>query len=476
MNPSWLILGTVFALAGVGCASRRPAEPQTPWVTPAGTYQEVPAEAAAARAEAGRPWWQSFEDPVLRELVETALAGNLELQSLAARVEQADAVVRQAGARLYPAIEGSGRYAASWSELEDAGERTRAESAALGLSLSWELDVWGRLRSARQAAWLEAQATVATWQGGRLLLNAAVAETYFEILELGRQLDLIESQIEANQTLLELTRLRFGQGLSAVVDVLQQREQLAGTRARVPVLEGRLAQLEYALDVLLGRAPGERPRTPGLALDLPPRWLGAGVPSDLLRQRPDLRSAGWEVAAIDQRVAEAIADRLPRFVLGGSLEAVGDAGFQSLVGTTLASLAGPVFEAGERKAEVTRRRARLRERLAGYSEAYLTAVREVETAFALERKQGERVGLLADQLVTAQLLLTETQNRYAQGLTDYLPVLNALVTKQSLEREVLTSRRQLLSDRVALHRALGGPMGEPPTPAARRWAAGDLKP
>jgi NodT family efflux transporter outer membrane factor (OMF) lipoprotein len=421
------------------------------------TFRE--AGPSLGRRQSERPWWETFGDRTLTKLVRQALGNNLEMHAIAARISQADAALRQAGGRLFPQLEGDGSYAVRWTDEDDTTQSRRTTSTNLGALLDWEIDLWGRLRSAREARRLEREATYSEWLGARLLLSASVAETYFEILEQKRQLLLLEDQIENNQTLLDLTELRFGQAQSSVVDVLQQREQLAATKTRVPTIEGRLQQLIYALEVLLGIPPGNGPSISGKVLGLPPSSLRTvGGPSDLLQNRPDLVSSAQRVAAIDQEIAEAIANRLPRLNLGGSLSGSGSPGINTVITNAVASAAASVFDAGIRKAEVARRQAALKEALADYSHDYLGAVRDVEIALLLERKQAERLNLLTRQLDTAKKLLRESHHRWGQGLTDYLPVLNAVVTVQSLEREIITSHRELLSSRVALHRAIGGPM------------------
>ena len=449
-----LLSGALAALL-MGCMVHRTAENPEPLVPAGAEYEEV---SAAPKAEAVPvEWWRGFEDERLDELIAMALEGNLELRQFAARIEQAEALVRQSGARLFPMLDAVGDYEARWVRPE-GGRTTREQAASVGGLLDWELDVWGRLRSARRAQIYEAVAVKYDLLAARVFLSAAVAETYFEIVEQRRQLRLLGEQIEANETLLDLTRLRFGQGQSSIVDVLQQQEQLAATLSLLPLIEARVEQLEYALDVLLGVAPGGRARLASTEWPaLPPLPL-YGVPSDLLDQRPDLLASESLVRALDYRVGQAIAARLPQFAIGGSLSAVGDPGYSALVSAAFASVAGPVFDAGLRKAEVELQKARLREAVAEWSENYLTAVRDVETALMQERKQAEQVERIEEQLEIARRLLRETRNRYAQGLTDYLPVLNAVVTEQNLERELVQNQRALLSFRVALHRALGGQM------------------
>jgi NodT family efflux transporter outer membrane factor (OMF) lipoprotein len=436
------------------------AETVTPTVPATESFAQAP-EQTPDTLQPDAPWWHAFNDPGLNSLIAEALQNNLELQQLTARIEQANALLRESGAQLYPTLSGSAGYDSRWTDVDDPSRTAREESASVGALLSWELDVWGRLRSAKNATERGVDIAVYDWLGGRLMLSASVAETYFEILEMRQQMSQLQEQIQVNQTLLELTQLRFGQGLSSIVDVLQQREQLASTRALLPVVEAREGQLRYSLDVLLGRAPEAQLTFDDRVLTDPPALPAAGVPSDLLVNRPDLQAAHEGILALDYRVGEAIADRLPRFVIGGSLSAVGEGGLSSLIGTAFASAVGPIFDAGERKAVVDFRRAQLEESVAAFSNEYLTAVREVETAFLRGKKQAERVQLVGRQLDIAQRLLTETRNRYNQGLTDYLPVLAAVSTEQTLQRQFITSRRELLSFRVGLHRALGGPM-EPP--------------
>lgn len=411
-------------------------------------------------------WWETFEDEDLSRLIETGLEANFGLRQYMARIEQATALARQAGARLYPTLDLDAGYDLEWDgETARSDSRDRKDAAGLGLLLRWELDVWGRLSSLRRAENLAARATVEDWLGARLLLSSAIAESYFEIQEQRRQLEVILAQIEINETLHQLTTLRFGQGQSSIVDVLQQQEQLEATLARVPQTEARIGQLEYSLNVLLGQAPGKGNQVTSSRLGRPPALPAVGIPALLLTRRPDLRGAQKRVLAFDYDVGVSLAEQLPTLALGGAIDWKGDPGFGNVITGVFASLAAPLFDAGERRGEVDFREARLAEALAGYSERYLSALFEVEAALLVERKSGERLVLVEQQLVTAQRLLSESRNRFSQGLTDYLPVFTSLSIVQNLERDVVSSRRSVLSARVGLHRALGGPMLNPDPPA-----------
>lgn len=401
----------------------------------------------------GDGWWVSFRDPQLSEYTEQALGGNLELRSFVDRIQQANAVVRQGRAGLFPAIAADGEYQATWMDR-------RTESSDIGVLMDWEVDIWGRLRARAKSFRKLRDASVEEWMGARLLLSSAVGEAYFDVLAANQQLRLIDEQIELNETLLDLTKNRFGQGQNSIVDVLQQQQQLEATKTFRPDFEASVEQSRYALDVLLGREPGKRLEMSASNLMEPPAMPAGGIPPDLVVSRPDLRAFQDRIASLDYDVWEAIADRLPRISISGTLATSGTPSVDSLVGDLSGNLLGPVFEAGARKAEVNRRRARLEEEIHLFADGYLRAVQEVKSAVVVEQKQAEKIALQEQQLTTARKLLRESTNRYSQGLTDYLPVLDAVSTVQTLERQIITSRRSLLSARIALHRAIGGPMPE----------------
>ncbi len=410
-------------------------------------------------------WWETFKDEDLNHLIESGLTANFGLRQYVARIEQATALAHQAGARLYPSLDLDTGYELTWDgKTESSESRDRQEVSDLGFLLSWELDVWGRLSSLRRSENLAAQATIEDWLGARLLLSTAIAETYFEIQEQRRQLEVIRAQIKTNETLLQLTSLRFGQGQSSIVDVLQQQEQLETTLARVPQTEARIGQLEYSLNVLLGLPAGKGNHVISSRLGRPSPLPAVGIPALLLTRRPDLRGAQKRMLALDYDVGAALAEQLPTLSLGGSIDWKGDPSFANAITKIFAGLAAPLFDAGERRSEVTFRKARLKEALAGYSDRYLSALFDVEAALLEERKSEEQLVLVEQQLETAQRLLTEARNRFSQGLTDYLPVFTSLSIVQNLERDVVSSRRSVLSARVGLHRALGGPMLNPDIP------------
>lgn len=420
-----------------------------------GAFVNAPA-VAEGESHCG-PWWNTFCDESLNRVMTLSLDRNPDVRSISRRIDQVAARLIQSGSTLYPQIDGVSEYSRRWQVDGDV-----SDDASLGLLLNWEFDIWGRIRSGQSARVNEYAAAVEDWYAARLFLTSAVAEAWFGLTEQHLQLELINEQIELNETLLSLTKLRFGQGLGGSVDVLQQQQQLEATVALTPDIAASIEEFELVLDSLTGSVAGQRPRfKTGQRFPHLPAHPKTGVPSDLLKLRPDLRAQQSRIRALDHEVGEAIAECLPRISIGGSLLLVGTPSLEALVGDAVANAIGPIFDAGNRKAEVARRKSRVCEEVDLYTAAYLNAIREVETALSKEREISRRIALQEKQLATIRKLLQESRVRYSRGLNDYLPVLDALSRSQQLERNLLTGKRERLSARIALHRAIGGPLPEP---------------
>jgi NodT family efflux transporter outer membrane factor (OMF) lipoprotein len=392
-----------------------------------------------------------LNDPVLGSLIDKALSANLTLKQIHARIEQTVAADKQAASFMFPELNAGASGRKEW-EADNNADNTYNTS----LALSWEIDLWGRISSAQKAAQHDIMATFEELEAAALILSAGVAETYFQIKEQNLQLLLLDQQIKAGETILELIKLRFSYGEASVVDVYQQRQQLASTRSQVPVVKSRLRTLENRLQVQLGRSPGDLTiKVEGDFPELPELPL-AGIPVDLLQNRPDLRRIYNEMNAIDYRVAEAVADRFPKIQLDGNAGFTDGFSTGDRLMTLLLQAIAPVVDWDRRSSEVRKREAMFREELARYSESYLVAIEEVENALWQEKYQLDLLQALENQINIARSNLIETGNRYRQGLTDYLPVLAALQSLQLLERDILSGRRQLISFRILLYRSLGG--------------------
>jgi NodT family efflux transporter outer membrane factor (OMF) lipoprotein len=396
-------------------------------------------------------WWEVLNDSHLNALVQEALSENMTLRQASARIEQALAADKQARSFLYPEVSGRASGDSEWRYKEKPDD-----GFALGLGLAWEVDLWGRVSSAAESTSYEVRASREDMEATALLLTAQVAETYYQIIEQNLRLALLERQINVGETLLELTELRFGYGEASVVDVFQQRQQLASTRSEVPPVRSRKRTLQNRLSVLLGKAP--EGTSLSMAEDFPelPPLPQTGIPADLLQNRPDLKRIQDQLIAIDYRVAEAMADRFPKIQLTGAGGVEDRLAAEGMFFSLMLDAVAPLIDWERRRAEVEKQEARFREELARYSQAYLTAMEEVENALWQEQYQIELLKALDHQIRIARSTLTESGNRYRQGLTDYLPVLAAIQALQELERDILSRRRQLVSIRILLYRALGG--------------------
>ena len=418
----------------------------------AGAEYSIPSPQPPAAEQA---WWTAFGDPKLDALIRQSLDKNYDVLQAVARLRQAASLTRQAKASRYPQLNLEADLRRDWRE---SGEDDRLNLA--GGALAWEIDAFNRLGSATLARQSEQAARLEDVETVKLSLSAEVAEAYFDAVEQRNQLALLRSQIATDRELLALTQLRFDSGLTASVDVWQQSSQLAETESIVPPVEAILRFSENRLDVLLGQAPDALDRvedTDNFAKigNLP--FLG--VPSDLLLNRPDLQALRNELVAADAEIGRAIAERLPRVILNGSLLYQDGPEVSGPLALVLGSFIQPLLDWGARKAEVERNRALYVERLALFSQAYLEAVESVENTLYQERKQLEFLDRLERRRGFLERTVTETKDRYTNGLTDFLPVLAAIKELQQLERILLRQQRDLLGYRIRLHRALGGSVG-----------------
>lgn len=456
----------VLALA-TSCTVHEVKEPVAPVAVPE-TFTSTGVEAVPDR------WWEAFGDPELNRLVGEALGRNLDLRVAWDRLDQSVALARQAGAAQWPSLDAVGRAGVTRAKTDrsGAGKSTdTTEDYMLGLQVSYEVDLWGRIRSVRRAAELGVTASEADVVTTAMLLAARVAITYYELIQQRATLTLLEEQLKTSETLLQLVELRFQQGTVGSVDVFQQRRQLESVKGQVPVARMRAAVLENQLAVLLGRPPEDKVATlPPAIPDLPPA-PATGVPAALVQRRPDLRAAHARVAAADYRVAAAVADRFPALRLSGRVE-TGGTKFSDLFDLWLAGLVGnvaqPLIDGGFRAAEVERTRAVVAERLHGYGQSVLVALQEVEDALVQEQHQREFWRNVAGRAEIAGKEMERARQRYAYGVTDYLPVLAAIQAQQGLARQALEEERKLVQYRIDLYRALGGgwELARPPDPPA----------
>ncbi len=443
-----LLFLSIFLLFSSGCSHvvqediGPPVVPQSSYTLGTSTPEDEPLP----------QWWQVFNDPLLNDYIQRALKENFSLKEGYARLKQARQFQIQADSYRYPGLDGRVRGASEWERDSEHDESSRVQ-----LELAWEVDLWGRLSAASMAADMEEQATEDALQGLALLLTTEVADTYFQLVVQYLYQELLTRQVSANETFLAVIKLRFANGAASLVDVYQQQALLASVKARIPLSEAQNIVLRNRLSVLLGQAP----ESGGLAMRhvLPeiPALPKLGIPVDLLQTRPDLRQLQRQLVAADYRVAEAVADRLPSLKIGGSTGWVSGDFLTSIFADALAT----IVDWGERKSEVEKQKAVVQEKMARYSQRYLVAIGEVEDALWQERQHELLLIALEEQLLISKATLRESRSRYIQGVTDYLPVLTALVSFQNLEMDILRRQQERISFRLLLYRGLGGNVLDP---------------
>ena len=423
------------------------------------TWQQ-PRDAASppgTALEAG--WWRAFGDPVLDRLVDQALAHNTDLRTAAARVAEAQALADVQRAAVLPTL-----------ELGTSAQRSRSISAASGkpylstvgqpqFQAAYEVDLWGRLDALDQAATAQLQASETARDSAALSVAAATATAYINLRALDARLDIARQTLAARDSALQLARSRQERGYTSALETQQSEAEFRATAAVVPQLGLAIRRQEHAIALLAGAAPGTVPRgLPLRELRLVP-LPDLGLPSTLLRRRPDIASAEAQLAASDAQWAAARAQLLPSLRLSATLGSISSS---ALTGDpfTLWSIGGsllaPLFEGGRLRAQVSASDARREQALAGYEKTVLTAFGEVEDQLAAVDELGrQRIEVDAQTGALKETLRVAT-NRYREGYASHLDELDAQRNLFSAQQSALQLRADELSARVSLDRALGG--------------------
>lgn len=452
---------SLMAFGSTGCLLHNvDTDPRPPIELPAG-YESSKEEAA----DPGR-WWTSFEDRELDRLMEQALTDNFQLRQAWARVRQAEFLEKAAAAGLFPQVQasvGASRSQSAPRVFNLGGQQqeipgVEANNFSASLPVSYELDVWGRVRAGMLAAEQDKIAARAEVETLAMTVSASVTERWFDVLEQRSLRSLVEAQVETNRTNLRLVELRFNEGDAALSDILQQRQQIQGLESQLALVKAQENVAEQQLAALVGKSPSQVASPARTKLPDPPPMPKEGIPASLLERRPDVRAAKARVVAADYRVAQAIANRLPSLSLSGSIgfnSVTLGTFFESFIWSIAGSLAGVVWDGGRLDAEIERTKAVVDERVAAYGQTLVTALTEVEGALTQERAGRDRIAILEAQVNTAQQTLDAARRRFSAGIGNYLAVLTALRSLQTAEQSLLTTRRQLLSQRIQVYRALG---------------------
>jgi multidrug efflux system outer membrane protein len=425
------------------------------------------AGAAATESIADVKWFDLFKDETLTGLVSTALKENFDLRIAAERVLQARALYGITRADQFPTVDASAdvvgtRFSqAGANRAVTRGDDTDVTYTQAGFSLGWELDVWGRLRRASEAARAEYFATEEARRGVVTTLVADVTSTYLTLRGLDLELEIAHRTRDVALNGLKLTEARRDRGVATNLDVRQAEQLLYTTGSQIAGIERDIALTENALTLLLGHVPGDVPRGRPLEAFAVPPTVPAGLPSSLLERRPDIRQAEQELIAANARIGVAKAEFFPRISLTGFLGAQSRALSDLLSGpariwTAAAGATVPVFNAGRTRGNVQLAEAVQRALVVNYQRAIYTAFREVADALAAhsrtaaQRAEQER---LVEALRATTRLSTQ---RYEGGVDNYLQVLDAQRNLFQGELDLARLRQLELTAVVQLYRALGG--------------------
>lgn len=408
---------------------------------------------ASGKAKQTDHWWLAFNDPALNKLCQQALADNFSLLAAFNRLDQAKAIAKKSGAELIPQVNGS------FLAGETTANAPTNKNFELGLAASYEIDLWGRIRSGINAAKLDVSGAEEDVYSAAISLTAEIATAWYQLVEQRQQLNLLDRQIEINKNNVTLVTVRFRGAQATAADVFQQQQLLESVIGSRYIVVSSIAVLENQLAVLVGKPPGTFTLSNLDKFPVVPPLPDTGLTLDLMQRRPDVRKAYFAVQAADQRIASAIADRFPKLSLSASVETYSP-DLQSLLNNWLATVAGnlvlPIIDGRRRVAEVERNQAVSSEALNNYATSLVNAAQEVENALVQERQQRFFVENLGKQVQLARQASNLIRLRYINGAIDFLRVLSAILSQQSLERSLLQAQIQLIEFRINLYRALAG--------------------
>jgi len=413
-------------------------------------------------------WFELFQDDALRELIQTALAQNYDLEIAAARVVQARAQVGIVRSQIFPQITGSGsgqttRIAQNASSGLPPGVNPVVTFGTLSLGMTWEIDVWGRIRRMTESARAEYLSSEDTQRAVLITVIADVAAAYFQLRALDLQLEISRRTIEARERGLRLTRTQRDLGSGTGLDVAQAEDLLYTARATIRDLERQIGQTEDLLSLLVGRNPGDivRGRTLNAVMQNLPSLIPAGLPSALVERRPDIRAAEQNLVAANANIGAAKAQYFPQISLTGLLGLQSDTFKEFFKKTSWVYNLGstavvPIFTAGRISSQVDQARGQTQEAYAAYEKTVRVALTEVSDSlidFTKRREQRvEQEALVAARERSVNL----SQLRYRGGLDSYLQVLDAETRLFAGQLDLADLKRDELTAIVRLYRALGG--------------------
>jgi NodT family efflux transporter outer membrane factor (OMF) lipoprotein len=427
-------------------------------------------------------WWDRFGDGELSSLVGRAIGANNSLKVAEARVRQARSVREVAHSLLYPRV-GVGasvmRFRGSNASFDLPSANLEGNLFQLGFDAEWTVDLFGGIRRYEESARADEQGADSRRRGVVLMVAAETARAYMELRGAQRELEVADATLEDQRQTLKVTEDRHGTGLASELEVVRARTEVEATAAEIPPIEQAIREYIHVLSTLLALEPTALSDELASASGIPavPEHVGVGVPSDLLRRRPDIQAAERHIASATAMVGVATAQLFPQMVLGASgglaSRKTGDLfNGNSTSNPSSYYLAGPsinwtLFDAGRRKATIRLSEAEVDAAKSAYQETVLNAFREVESALVAVDRGRERVADLERLAASAREALTIAQRDYGRGLLDQLTVLDAQRQASRADMLLVQGRVALTVDVVRLYKAVGGgwEIAEPRAPA-----------
>jgi NodT family efflux transporter outer membrane factor (OMF) lipoprotein len=446
-------LGLLASVALVGCASgpeyRQPVAP----ASAARNFSEG-AQAGVSAAQVPSQWWRLFDSPQLEALIARALEANADLRVAAANLQTARAGVRVADAARVPTAVVESNLGADRSGHQPSTSSLSKTSYDIGLTVAYEVDLFGRLRAESSAALADAQASAAALDAARVLIAADTASAFVDLCSAAVQADVAREQIAAQQRSYELVAGQLREGEVSPLEVAQARTQLALVRSTLPAYEAAGRQAQFRLATLQGH-PASVAAIQAVTCDALPQIAGplpVGDGAGLIARRPDIREAERRLAAATQRIGMATADLYPRITFGSSLGLLSGR-FDAFL-TPLVTWAFPNRQLAQ--AKIAAARGVERAALAQWDSTMLRALEEVETVLTQYRSEHQRRDMLLAARAEGDVTLKRASARYRLGADSYLAVLDAERTRNSAANELVNSDMRIAQLQVALFRALGG--------------------
>ncbi|MFC2150389.1 efflux transporter outer membrane subunit [Calditrichota bacterium] len=428
---------------------------------------------------ASDPWWLALDDQHLNEIMDRMFDGNLTLEQAVGRLSQLKSVYGASKSNTFPRVSANGNYQVS-DVLGDSqsdsssgggssGGSNSGKSGLSGVTLegysvslvaSYEIDLWGKLHQGRKAAWADWMATEADLHAVAMSMAAQTANAYYRTIELSQQLELVNRTVKGYEDYHKIISSRYQRGVSPSVELYQAQISLARAKSQQARIKSGLASAQHALSLLLGEYPEETLSEKGsIPVDLPE--VGSGVPSDLIRQRPDVVAAEMRMRAADARWAEAVTARYPSLTLtgtlGGSNEELSEAfNPDNMLWNVVTGISAPLFAGGALQANAERTEAAFKTQVASFRLTVLNACREVEDALVAIEQQEVYLEEIAKLAAAADNLSRVSSERYFQGISAYLPVVLAQSEAFNAQQSLISARRELVGAYITLSTALGG--------------------